>query len=241
MLRSPQPIDPQPASKFPDNLEFCLSKPMPRNPLYGNSLLFQVSTCRSAFHTARPRATRGCVSRSSLTVQLGVNNLRTLWAGLYRREAPSLQTATRSAWIRRGIQWWIVFGTGFGMLAAFQPALTFLPVSEAMPTIIGMVFASALTGTLHGLMVFAKFKNSYAEELPVTRMAVLLWGFILGVALYGGLFDLLPSMEHEGGEVTTTVYVVIDSGLRSFWTRCGIGAVVGLLASGMMVGRTHPA
>ena len=78
-----------------------------------------------------------------------------------------------------------------------------------MPTIIGIVFASTLAGALHGLMAFAKFKTSYEGELPATRMAVLVWGLILGVALYGGLFDLLPSVgEHV---MSLSGYVVADS------------------------------
>jgi len=149
----------------------------------------------------------------------------------------NVQTATRGGWVRIGAIWWIVFGTGGGILAAFKPALTYLSVRDTMPTIICMVFASAFTGALHGLLAFAKFKASYTIELPVARMAVLVWGPILGAILYG-LFFLLPSIE--GGMDPFTGYVFMESSLRSLTTRCWIGVGVGLLSGAMMVGSAHP-
>ena len=137
-----------------------------------------------------------------------------------------MRTAPRAAWIKIAVFSWIAFGTGFGTLAAFEPALTFLSLHETLPTILYVMFSSAIVGALHGVMAFSRIENSFSMELPVTRMVVIVWGTILGAVLFG-LFVFLPPLE--------------NAALRPLVIRSVVGCVAGLFAGGLILGRTHPA
>lgn len=137
-----------------------------------------------------------------------------------------MRTATAPEWIKIAIQSWLIFGAVLGVLGAFDPALTFLSLHDTLPTIVSIVVASAAAGALHGFLAFKRFSSDFAMEVPVTRMVVIVWGTVLGGVLYS-MFFLLPAVE--------------TASLRPLLTRCLLGCVSGLLASGLVVGRTHPA
>ena len=115
------------------------------------------------------------------------------------------------------------FGTVFGVLFAFEPALTVLSPQETIPTILSMMLASAIFGAFHGGMIIAQ---SHMPIVPRPDLVIIVWGSVFGAGLFS-IFHKLPLLE--GARLLPMV------------SRCVLGLIVGLLSRGIMIGAAKAA